>query len=585
MYQRKKQIFNRQNVIGAAPKMRKVFNKSKNEKPLMASISLIDEGSIQSPRHNVYTPSKRSKYDRSPYKPKNTLAVNRNIQTHRKEKSKDFWETPIHFDSQEITNVSQSRRPFLRKNLSVLAELTGIFKKNSIFRISQNKEIDNEPKTVRNKICVNRISSDNNFTSMCNGYVPKMTVQLTTNNGKTAFRNKDSCVKSIYKKRKNNRLNSSQEFKNLSKLIPSSSGSLYSDMKDRIDRSNSRVKVLMNENQKLNTILSQGSDRQDQYVSEEIEKLTKEMLFWKQKYDEADKLLLVKDKKIQELSGKLQHLEKDLVSYQEEAKSKEAIAKKGLEIAKNESAFLKQELEKANQKCSISQNDKQLNDTQTESYKLKIANLEGKLEAKDKAYNDIKQQIKDMKFELERLRIHKTSHIASMPLDSANLISKNIYESPISKIKSLSDITKPLLGLDSSQVPTNETCFLSSEEPKVTSNIDLASSPTLANLGYTPSMTHENYGSSSVGAALSWGSKPQTAAQLDRTQSPPKNQKFSSRHEELQFNLAEEQRLLSLIRDPPLQYRKRAKQQKLNETLKKVQRKVYELSFEIKRLT
>jgi hypothetical protein len=53
--------------------------------------------------------------------------------------------------------------------------------------------------------------------------------------------------------------------------------------------------------------------------------------------------------------------------------------------------------------------------------------------------------------------------------------------------------------------------------------------------------------------------------------------------EQLRLTIEEEKRLTNLIQDPPVQYRKQKIQRELKEDLKKAQRNIYELNYQIRK--
>ena len=240
--------------------------------------------------------------------------------------------------------------------------------------------------------------------------------------------------------------------------------------------------------------------------------------------------------------------------------------------------------------------------SENENLKLDLARLKGNLEGKDKAYNDLRSQISDMQFQMDRLRRTQEADL-STPTYSIKQ-SSNLYESPLGNLNSFSGFSSSLKGTnDILNVPSKE-INLAGEVTKVEIKTPLTQTEAPV---FKSKSDNEKFSSNAVGSVLGWGDSVNNGNNSNNNQLSSGRQinfnqsqeggfdkgkdainnliqivpKFNSKMEELQHNMSEEERLTKLIRDPPMQYRKHKMQQQLKEDLKKAQRKIYELKFEI----
>lgn len=267
---------------------------------------------------------------------------------------------------------------------------------------------------------------------------------------------------------------------------------------------------------------------------------------------------------------------------------------KGNEDAHNDNFNLRQEIERLKHDLLLSQNEKFSLKSEIDLQKLKNQQLSAALDNKERSYNELKSQIKEMQIQIEKARRNGSEGSYTSPaLDFR--FNNSIYESPYRQFgaisgfsgneDNLSEILKSAQDEDSARDKD------SVEVPK-TIKLSLATSEPISKVRSTA----EKYFSQSVGAALTWGGDHESTNITDTKpessiKSPTSNididvssgnKDFKDKMEELAFNIAEEKRLAELIRNPPVQFRKHKKQQQLKEELKKAQRKIYELNFYIK---
>ena len=278
----------------------------------------------------------------------------------------------------------------------------------------------------------------------------------------------------------------------------------------------------------------------------------------------------------------------ELTKIKEELKAKVDCIDVDKESSKNENFVLKQSLEKTKHELLLQQNENGNLKSDIDSFKMKISQLTMIIESKERAYNELLMQAKEIQYQNDKLKIANESSLMSS-YDAKNYTA---YESPFRNYlptglnfrfggeKSLDAIKTP------AEIPK-------STESENNTSMTKSVKVNLSDIGYKSKSKAEKYSSDSVSAALFWG-KDDTkdtspAVQVESSlngsnmvQSSSMSTDLNQKQQELDFNLQEEKRLTELLRDPPVQYRKPHKIRELREDLKKAQKNIYDLKFHIK---
>lgn len=240
-------------------------------------------------------------------------------------------------------------------------------------------------------------------------------------------------------------------------------------------------------------------------------------------------------------------------------------------------------------KCLISNNE-------SESSRIKISQYEQMLEKKERSNTELMMQVKELQYQVERLRRAGDMNLYSSPMYDFKQGS-SLYESPFRNFLPSNTYKYSFDRMDISGKPLDIDNIPDKSNVEVAKSVKINLSET--DTGYKSKAKAEKYSSNAVSAALAW-SGPEDVKETtggkgansgyEMSNAPGSysislsgdNTEIKQKADELEFNLKEEKRLAILLKDPPVQYRKPHKLRELREDLKKIQRNIYELQFYLK---
>lgn len=259
----------------------------------------------------------------------------------------------------------------------------------------------------------------------------------------------------------------------------------------------------------------------------------------------------------------------------EELRAKSGLIKSDIEDSQIGKFSLKQEIEKLNHELLMAKNQNYEMKSEIDTEKFKSKQLTSALESRDKSYAELKLQVNDLQYKLDKARRENTTDYLSNRNEYK--YSNSIYESPFNNIVSSLSAIK---GIET------DTQYKVDQPVAVSPSADTSAQPNPSR--FINKNQSSEIMSNSMGGSLNWNNSNDlqshgntTDRRGDQSQNTGESA-LQTKMRELQFNISEETRLADLIKNPPVQYRKHQKQQELKEDLKKAQRNIYELNFYIK---